>query len=762
MKQMKISTLVLFIFLSWHLSSFAQSGTIQGQIMANDAPVELLNVGFEGTNWGSATDAQGYYQIKDIPFGKYTLQVSGIGYQTHRQEIEIKSSNSLIINIIIKEKIGERLDEVVVTGTMKTVSKLESPVPVELYTPAFFKKNPTPALFEALQIVNGVRPQLNCSVCNTGDIHINGMEGAYTMILIDGMPIVSGLSTVYGLNGIPNSMIDRIEVVKGPASTLYGSEAVAGLINVITKNPEGAPVVAMDVMGSTWQEYNADFSVKMQTGKFTNLLGINYFNYSNPIDNNGDNFTDIALANRISFFNKMHWKRSQNRVASLAVRYVYEDRWGGEMHWNAPTHRGGDQVYGESIYTDRLEFIGSYQLPLETEKVLLNVSYNQHLQNSVYGNTQYNAIQNIGFAQLLWDKTFGENHDFLAGLTLRYTHYDDNTPATRQGDEDNYHNQPDRIILPGIFMQDEIKINAKIRLLLGSRYDFHSEHGHILSPRINLKWSPNRDNIWRLSAGNGFRVVNLFTEDHAAISGDRQVIIEEKLNPEKSFNVNLNYQKFINFTKGFLTLDGSLFYTYFTNKIIADYDTDPNAIFYANLDEYAVSQGVTLNTNWNFDFPLKIDAGITLMDVYEMAPTADGGKEKIWQLQTERFSGTFAVSYTFIKPQITLDYSGNFYGKMRLPILENDYRAEYSNPFSIQNIQITKQLANGLQIYGGIKNLLNFTPSGDIMMRAFDPFDRTADDPTTNPNGYTFDANYNYAPNQGIRGFLGVRYVFNK
>jgi outer membrane receptor for ferrienterochelin and colicins len=111
---------------------------------------------------------------------------------------------------------------------MKAVSRMQSPVPVEVYTPRFFRKNPTPSLFAAMENVNGVRPQLNCSVCNTGDIHINGMEGPYTMVLIDGMPIVSGLSTVYGLNGIPNTLIDRVEIVKGPASTLYGSEAVGG------------------------------------------------------------------------------------------------------------------------------------------------------------------------------------------------------------------------------------------------------------------------------------------------------------------------------------------------------------------------------------------------------------------------------------------------------------------------------------------------------------------------------------------------------
>jgi outer membrane receptor for ferrienterochelin and colicins len=129
---------------------------------------------------------------------------------------------------------------------MKPVSRLESPVPVEVFTARFFKSNPTPSIFEALQNINGVRPQVNCAICNTGDIHINGLEGSYTMVLIDGMPIVSGLSTVYGLNGIPQSLIERVEIVKGPASTLYGSEAVGGLINVITKKITNALKTALE------------------------------------------------------------------------------------------------------------------------------------------------------------------------------------------------------------------------------------------------------------------------------------------------------------------------------------------------------------------------------------------------------------------------------------------------------------------------------------------------------------------------------------
>src|SRR5690606_5771509 len=402
--------------------------------------------------------------------------------------------------------------------------------------PTFLKKNPTPNIFEALQNVNGVRPQLNCNVCNTGDIHINGLEGPYTLVLIDGMPIVSGLSTVYGLSGIPNSLIERVEIVKGPASSLYGSEAVGGLINVITKLPEHAPSIFADTFMTSWGEINVDIGFKAEIGNATSLFGANYYNYSNPIDKNNDNFTDVTLQDRISIFNKWNFERAEKRIASVAGRFYYEDRWGGEMQWN-PSFRGGDEVYGESIYTTRYELLGQYQLPV-SEKMLFNFSYTDHDQNSVYGDLKYLAKQRIGFVQFTWDKKLGK-HDLLFGVAGRYNYYDDNTTATSEDEI----NKPDAVFIPSIFIQNEYKFNERHTFLAGVRYDYDFRHGNILTPRIAYRWKISDEDIFRLNAGTGFRVVNLFTEEHAALTGSREVVIEEELRPEQSFNINLNYLK---------------------------------------------------------------------------------------------------------------------------------------------------------------------------------------------------------------------------
>jgi len=641
------------------------------------------------------------------------------------------------------------IDDVVITGTIKPMSKSKSPVAVEIYSQKFFQKNPTPNVFEAIAMVNGVKPQLNCSVCNTGDIHINGLEGPYTMILIDGMPIVSSLSTVYGLSGIPNSLIDRIEVVKGPASSLYGSEAMGGVINIITKNALTAPKLSIDLMTTSWAENNFDLSTKFNFGKnVASILSLNYFNFNEKIDQNKDNFTDAALQNRISVFNKWNFQRKENRLGSFALRYLYEDRFGGEMQWNK-SYRGSNEVYGESIYTNRVEAFGVYQWPIK-ESVITQFSYNFHDQNSFYGSNPFTATQKVAFAQTYWDKKLG-NHDLILGATFKKTFYDDNTPGTSSSD--GLLNEPMKSPIFGAFIQDQWEINEKHTLLLGYRFDYDKIHHSVHSPRFAWKLSPNPYHTLRLNFGTGFRVVNLFTEDHAALTGSREVVIKSDLKPERSVNGNLNYMWKIPVGGRMISLDASAFYTYFSNKIVGDFDSEPDKIIYDNLQGYGVSRGLSLNLDYSFSFPLSLNFGVTYLDVYQKF---DGENEKVQQLHAPKWSGTYSLTYKF-PSNLTIDFTGQFYGPMRLPVLPNDYRSEYSPFYSLANIQVSKSFKSGFEVYCGIKNLFNFTPN-DPLMRPFDPFDKNVNDPINNPNHYTFDTTYGYAPMQRIRGFLGVKY----
>ena len=719
--------------------TFAQ--TIYGVIKDSDS-----NLLFGATIYNSSnskigiTNEMGVFSVESVK-GENKLFISYVGYTSKIITLE-STGDSINMGSIVLE--NDSLDEIVISGTLRQVSKLKSAVPIELYTANFFKATPKASFFEAIEGINGVRPQLNCNICNTGDIHINGQEGANTMVLIDGLPLVSGLSTVYGLSGIPQSLIKQVEVIKGPASTLYGSEAIGGVINLITKSPETVHPFNLDTFISSWGELNIDLGAKYTLKNSQGLIGINYFNYSNPIDANEDGFTDLTLQHRISIFNKISTKKN-----SVAFRYFYEDRWGGEMNWNSD-FRGGDEVYGESIYTSRIEIFGRYD---HSENLFLQYSLNNHDQNSVYGTTSYNAIQTIGFIQGVFSKKV-KNHDVLLGATYRHTIYDDNTPATVERD---------KTALPGLFAQDQWTLSESKTLLSGIRYDKNSIYGDIWTPRLNFKWaSKDESSILRLGFGTGYRVVNVFTEDHAALTGAREVVFTEAILPEKSWNTTINWNKKL-YTKygAILDLDFSVFKTAFSNRILPDYETNPNQIIYGNLDGKAITQGATVTINGMFANGLKINMGATFIDSKII-----NNNQTEYPFLTEKFSGNYQLNYTLYNPKITIDISGTVIGPMKLPLLgELDTRAPYSPIINIVNLQATYAIKT-IEVYAGIKNILDFKPASNSIARAFDPFDSGVEfgangqviATPNNPNALSFDPSYVYYSNQGINGFLGIRY----
>ena len=732
---------------------FAQEQIVKGIVLFEGIPLEGASVIVKDFNFGTITDASGAFSLSLSNIKNPKITISYLGYKSFNLKITKISNDLGNIELVSDDK----LDEVVISGTLKPVSRLKSPVSVEVYAESFFKANPTSSIFEALDIINGVRPQLNCNVCSTGDIHINGQEGSYTMILIDGLPIVSGLSSVYGLSGIPQSLIERIEIIKGPASTLYGSEAIGGVINLITKIPENASRFSFDSFTSNWGDLNLDLGHQYRLSKKINgLLGVNYFKYSNPVDNNSDGFTDLTLQDRISVFNKLNI----GKRLSFASRFVYEDRWGGEMNWN-PTFRGGDLVYGESIYTSRVELFGTYKF---NNEISFQFSFNDHNQNSVYGTTLFKADQSIAFGQFIWNRTI-KKHDLVIGAAYRFTFYDDNTTATFN--EFLGINKEEITQLPGVFIQDEIQFNEQNSLLLGFRYDYNSIHGTIFTPRLNYKIS-NQDlsSILRISIGSGYRIAQIFTEDHAALTGARDVVFLNDLDPETSWNINLNYVYKMYLKQGhILNFDASIFRTDFSNKILPNYDTDPNLIIFDNLSGKSVTQGISLNFNSVFQNGLRISLGATYIDSY-----IDSKGLKTVPYLTEKFQGVWNIKYEFQKSNITLDFTGTITGPLKLPLLGDlDPRSQFSPTFNIINLQLTKGWNNSYELYGGVKNILNFTPADNSIARAFDPFDRevkfdasgAAQVSPGNPYALTFDPSYVYASNQGSRFFIGFRYYLN-
>ena len=720
---LKFSCLFLYMFL--HLTSYSQS--ITGFVFSTDNQgISFSSVNVKGQSIGTASNADGFFELNDIKVGEYEFVFSAIGHKKFKKKVKIKQGTNTL-NVILEASTYD-LDQVVVTGTMKEQFLSASPVKVDVVTQKFLEKIATSNVMEVIENVNGVQKQINCGVCGTNDIHINGMEGPYTLVLINGMPIMSSLSSVYGLNGIPTSLIKQIEIIKGPSSTLYGTEAVAGVINILTKNPKDVSPIELDAFLTSHQEKNIDFAFAPKMNKVDMLFSGNLFQMSHFLDDNADNFSDIPLSERLSLFNQWNFKRKSEKSFALSAKYYLENRSGGVKEWDESL-RGSDSIYGESIYTDRLELAATYQMPWE-EDVRIDASYNYHHQDSYYGDTKYEAYQSIYFANLLWSKRLGHAHDILSGLTYRYQTFIDSTLA--DVDEKKF--------IPALFVQDEITFNRKWTTLLGMRSDYHDEHGFIFSPRLNVKFKPQTYTTFRLNAGTGFRIVNLFTEDHAFLTGSREVLVVEDLLAEESYNFNLNANHIFSLGRSTGTLDFDAFYTYFTNKITPDYDSNPNQIIYANLDGFSVSRGVAFQIQQNFDFPMSLKAGGTVLDVYSV----DENNEREDELFAPSFSGVFSLSYKWNTINTSMDWTAKVTGPMFLPTFPKPFeRAEVSPWFSQHHLQIKKVFSEKLSAYIGVKNVFNNTQDSPLI-------------DWQNPFGDNFDTSYAYGPLQSRRLLMGL------
>lgn len=739
---MKKYMFAFFTCLLVGLSGIAQLGSISGKVTANESALPFVKLVIKTLNKGALTDEEGMFKIDNVPVGKHRLTVNVIGFENYEEEITVKAAENTSLSIDLTRQ-DLQLNEVVVTGTMRETMILNSPVKIEVLNRNFFKSNPVNSVIEALETVNGVQEQVNCGVCGTNDIHINGMEGPYTLVLIDGMPIVSGLSSVYGFNGIPTSLIDRVEIIKGPSSTLYGTEAVGGVVNIITKSPTKSQLINAEVRYSSHNEFKTELSVAPRISKnvLMSLSGDFFFNQQR-LDFNNDGFTDIPLNKRISVFNKWQINTKKGQKAfSLAARYLNEDRFGGQLDWTN-ADRGSTTVYGESILTERFELIGSYILPIKNRNLRIDFSANNHKQDSFYGSTSYNATQNVLFSNLIWEKKLGLKNYFLAGWSNKYLTYTDNTPS--KTDENTY--------VPGIFVQNEFKFSEDFTVLGGARLDHHKRHGLIFSPRVSIKKTVKDYTTFRLNYGTGFRQVFLFTEDHAFVSGARDVVINNELNPEQSHNLSLNLNHTYTVGNGYGNLDVDLFYTHFSNKIIPDFDTDPALIIYDNLKGYGITRGGAIAVNHKFKIPLRVKLGVTFMDVFEKVKNETTGKEeKEEQIFAPKVSGVFSTEYTFKKMNLSVNYNGKVVGPQRLPTFADGFeRPEYSNWFTLQNVQLTKSFKNStLEIFGGIKNIWNYTQMSPLI----DP---------ANPFGDNFDTSYAYGPLQVRRFFVGLRYGIDR
>lgn len=735
-----ISVFSFLLLLPLGVTAQQKPGTIKGIITSDKQPISAANVALTEIKKGAATDADGKFIITNITPGTYQLVVSAVGYAQFNQEVTLESAETIDLTIRLIPKL-ERLDEVVVTGTMRETYIKESPVKVSVVTPRRLEQGKTSSnIMELIDGVNGLSTQLNCGVCGTNAIRINGVEGPNTAVLIDGMPLMGALASVYGLNGISPSIIDQVEVIKGPQSTLYGTQALGGVVNIITKNPANTPTYSADIYQKSTQETNIYLAASPKIGRLNGFVSGNALHMENYFDKNGDNFNDVAKRSRISLFGKGTLEGPDGeKWLNIATKLYDENRTGGVRSFS-DNIRGSDNIYGESIYTRRAELLTDYYPAGFDQRLRFNGALTYHKQDSFYGTEHYVANQGIIYGQATWDQPLLENLRLLTGVTARYQTYDDNTPATTEG--------ASRRFIPGVFVQSELTI-SDLTLLGGGRIDRHSKHGFVTAPRLSAKYSPSDLTTIRASGGTGFRVVNVFTEDHAALTGSREVVFTEDLDPERSQSITASIEHIIPFGANPLTLSVDGFYTKFTNKIIPDYNQDPNLIVYENLDGFSVTSGFSIDLDQNFtSVPISYNTSFTLMDVF----TEENGQRQALTYAPD-YIGSFGATYQLQKWDLEAGYTGNLMGPKRMPdnYVEAFGRNRWSPAYTTHDVKITKEFSNvnnannvGIEAYLSVENIFDFTQGSPLI-------------DASNPFGDQFDTIYTWGPIVGRTFTIGAR-----
>ncbi|MFN8309203.1 MAG: TonB-dependent receptor [Chitinophagales bacterium] len=650
-----------------------------------------------------------------------------------------------------------QLHEFVYTGSLKEMRKDEFAIPVEVFRSDYFSRNNINNLHDAVQLISGIQPNIDGAIDGSSDIEMNGMEGHYTLILIDNNPISGGNASFYGLSGIPISIIDRIEVIKGPASTIYGSDAMAGVINVITKNPERVARFSLEEKITSYLENNAELSFRVQEKKASGLFSASSFNQNNSWDNDHDGFMDIPKINRFSLFSKWTFLNKFQKRSSVYARFLHEDRLGGELDFK-PKYEGTDYIYGEHIRTNRFEVFGNFLLPVKIDNLLLQLAFTNHTQKAFYGLVPFNNEERNARIQLSWNNKIAGKSDLLVGAVYKYKWYDDNLPATSDTGIGWQRSRPIMNHMPALFIQDMIVFDNQNELLAGLRYEYNSLYkGNAIIPRIDYKFSSsNRMHFFRIGLGSGFRIPNIFMDDRLAFVSGKRIIAGTDLKTELAYGSTMAYQARIQKSITAI-IDVKPFVTVVVNKIEADYTSAPDAVVYRNDGTLGLNYGINLSADLQFQFPLKLYAAATILQNKERQ-TDNNQSEWEDALNSPVFNATYTVSYTWKRTNLSVDWNGVINSPMRMVTVVNDLRPSYSPWFCIMNLQLSKRFKFGLEIFAGINNLLNVKPKQTIL-RPNDPFNSFVNDLDSDPRHFRFNASYIYAPNQGIKGFFGIRYI---
>ncbi|MBN2345814.1 MAG: TonB-dependent receptor [Candidatus Aminicenantes bacterium] len=643
------------------------------------------------------------------------------------------------------------LEEVVVTGTSTPKLYRETPIKTSIASTKEIEDKGAVSLADTLEIVTGVRTENNCQNCNFTQVRINGMEGKYAQILIDGQPVVSSLAGVYALEQIPANMISKLEVVKGGGSALYGGNAVAGVVNVILQEPSRNASRLSFIQefiqnaANSIVNINNDFVSKELDTRASFFAN---FQQRQSMDYDNDGFSDLGELTNISFgSNFSHYFNGISGKFKMNFSSIFEDRRGGNK-LDFPEHMAD---IAESIRTRRTDLGLGWEQTFAKESLLkLNASYSFTKRKSYYGAQQdpsaWGQSSNPVFnANLLFNNFSLKHHSLLAGISFQADMLDDRAPAYQRSIDETYTNY-------GLFVQDEMSFfHEGVTLLLGARADRHSAiQTPIMSPRASLLFKGLRNLTLRATFSTGFRAPQVFDEDlHITqVNGEGQLIVNrDSLREEKShsFTMGIDFGKQV-FNKLYQFSLGAFFNRIDNVFTLMEIDSLPNASVFERFNgNGAEVYGLEAEAGFKWAGIFEIFSGWTLQRSELDEPEPDFDCREIFR--SPDMYGSVQVQWnTFGLANLRLE--ANYTGSMKVPhfagYIEEDV-LEATDPFWVVNLRLSKEIARGKG--------KSFVLAASIL-NVFDQFQKDLD------KGVFRDAGYVYGPRIPRTFHCGIKYNF--
>ena len=693
--------------------------------------VPLANVYWLGTTTGVVADINGNFEIIEPLKYPSNLVVSFIGYQSDTITL---SAYKKSINIKLKSALG--LAEFQITERQSgTFINTIDPLHIETLNTKELAKAACCNISESFETNASVDVNFTDAASGTKKIQMLGLDGIYTQIQYENLPLIRGLSSAYGLTFIPGTQAESIQIKKGAGSVINGYESITGQINIELQKPDKAEKLYLNIYGNTMAraEINLQAAQKINN-KWSSITMFHVNNQSISHDRNNDNFEDHPIRTQYNLFNR--WKyRGEKRVFQAGFRAVSDDLTAGQIKANLST-----PLYEIDVKTKQFEVFtkNGFLFPKTPYKSIGIInSFKIHDHQSSYGKKLYNAKQYSGYMNVIYQTVINTtDHAMKFGASWAYDNYDKNL-------NNNYKFGKIESV-PGAFVEYAYNDQKKTALVIGLRGDHHNQFGAFLTPRAHFKYNFTEKSAFRLSAGRGLRTTNPIIENtSAALVNSRNIVLTDiDLKPEIAWNYGTSITHLFEIANKEMNVSFDYYFTDFTNQVVVDVE-NPREISFYNLDGKSYSHSLQAEYSIELTKSFELKAAYKW---YNIKTTYDGILKDKPLAPKNRVLINLGYITNFDKWKF--DITGHWYGVSRIPSTEGNSEENVitskSKAFYTLNGQITRAFKK-FEVYSGVENILNYKQNNPIIA-------------SNNPNGSNFDASLVWGPVMGRNIYFGLRY----